>query len=87
MMSVSNCEVLQKGNSNNVKELKKQLQRLMMEIVDEDDEHEEEGKNERQIESENRVILGTIKRNRMRDEIEPWKSGLKNNFSYFFKGK
>ena len=33
-----------------------------MEVIDEDDEHEEEGKNERQNESENRVILGTIKR-------------------------
>ena len=33
-----------------------------MEIIDEDDEHEEEKKNERQGESENRVILDTIKR-------------------------
>ena len=33
-----------------------------MEVIDEDDEHEEEGKNEWQNEGGNRVILGTIKR-------------------------
>ena len=33
-----------------------------MEIIDEHDEHEEEGKNERQNKNENRVILGIIKR-------------------------
>jgi len=33
-----------------------------MEIIEEDDEHEEEGKIERQNKSENRVTLGTIKR-------------------------
>ena len=33
-----------------------------MEIIDEDDRHEEEGKNERQNKSANRVILGTAKR-------------------------
>ena len=33
-----------------------------MEIINEDDEHEEEGKNKRQNESENKVILGTITR-------------------------
>ena len=46
-----------------------------MEIIDEDDEHEEEGKNERQNESENRVILGTIKRKqneRPKLENENW---------------
>ena len=34
----------------------------MMEIIVEHDEHEEEGKNERQNENENRVTLATIKR-------------------------
>ena len=33
-----------------------------MEIIDEHSEHDEEGKNERQNENENRVILGIIKR-------------------------
>ena len=58
-----------------------------MKIIDEDDEHEEEGKNERQNESENGVILGTIKENRTRDKIEQSKSGIENHFPYFFQGK
>ena len=33
-----------------------------MEIIDEHDKHEEDGKNERQNENENRMIVGTIKR-------------------------
>ena len=33
-----------------------------MEIIDEHDEHEEDGKNERQNENENRLIVGIIKR-------------------------
>jgi len=33
-----------------------------MKIIDKDDEHEKEGKNERQNESENRVILSKVKR-------------------------
>ena len=53
-----------------------------MKISDEDDEHEEEGKNERQNESENGVILGTIQENRTRDKIGPRKS-----FSPLFQGK
>ena len=61
-MGDSHCKVLQKGNNNKTRELKKELQRLMMEIIDEDDKDEEERKNERQNKSENRVILGTIKR-------------------------
>ena len=51
-----------------------------MEIIDEDDEHEEEGKNE----SENRAILGTIKKNRTRDKIEERKLDLKNHFFLLF---
>ena len=61
-ISVSDCEILQKDNSNKVRELKKELQRLTMKIIDEDNENEEEGKNERQNDSENRVIVDTIKR-------------------------
>ena len=33
-----------------------------MEIIDEYDEHEDDGKTDRQIGNENRVILGRIKR-------------------------
>jgi len=33
-MGVSNCEVLKKGNSKKARELKKELQILMMEIID-----------------------------------------------------
>ena len=33
-----------------------------MEIIDEYDEHEEDGKNERQNENENKVILDIIKK-------------------------
>jgi len=56
---------------------------LTIEIIDEDDRHEKEGKNE----SENGVILGTIKENRTRDKIGQSKLGLENHFSYFFKRK
>lgn len=59
-MGVSDCEDLEKGNCNKVRELKKEFQRLMMEIIDGDDEDEEEGKNETENESESSVILGTI---------------------------
>ena len=58
-----------------------------MKIVDEHNEHEEEGKNERQNENENRVILYIIKKNRTRDKIGQRKLGLENHFPYFFKGK
>ena len=61
-MGVSYCEILEKDNSNKVTELKKELQRLTMKIIDEDYEDEEEGKNEKRNESENRVILDIIKR-------------------------
>ena len=61
-MSASNYEVLEKSDSNKVRELNKELQRLKMKIIGEDDEDEEDGKNGRQNESKNRVILGTIKK-------------------------
>ena len=54
-----------------------------MEIID---EHEEKGKNERQNENENRVILGTIKRKWNERQIRQRKLGLENRFLYFFKG-
>jgi len=47
-IDVLDCEILEKDNSNKVRTLKKKLQRLTMEIIDEDDEDEEERKNERQ---------------------------------------
>ena len=59
-MGVSDCEVLEKGNSNKARELKKELHRLTMEIIEEDDEDEEEGKNEKENESENGLTLGRI---------------------------
>ena len=58
-----------------------------MKIIDEDDEHEEEGKNERQNESENRVILGTIKRKS--SESLNWATKIEPEKSFFllFQGK
>ena len=61
-MDVLDYEVLETGNSNKARELKKELHRLTIEIIDEDDEDEEVGKNERQNRNENRVILDKIKR-------------------------
>lgn len=58
-----------------------------MEIIDEYDEHEEEGKTERQNENENRVILGTIKRKQ--NERQNWatKIELGKSFSLLFQGQ
>ena len=58
-----------------------------MEIIDEDDEHEEEGKNEKQKESENRVILGTIKKTIERQIKLETKIGLRKSFSLLFQVK
>ena len=58
-----------------------------MKIIDEYDEHEEEGKNERQNENGNRVILGTIKRKQ--NERQNWapKIRLEKSFPVLFQGK
>ena len=52
-----------------------------MEIIDEDDKPEEDGKNKRQNESENGVILGTIKRKQ--NERQNWIMKIRPEKSFF----